>query len=98
MGLAFDLKQFKQNEIEKGRVQQQQKVGNGQAIPSCCGYSQRGNADFHDRNWTSNEQNSTGVSIRSILFHAIMLTSPGVPLDQLPVIDYDDYGMCQWCF
>ena len=25
MGLAFDLKQFKQNEIEKGRVQQLQK-------------------------------------------------------------------------
>lgn len=51
MGLAFDLKQFKQNEIEKGRVQQQQKELD----------QKRARLDW------------------------------GVPLDQLPVIEWDDF-------
>ncbi|KAH8646263.1 stearoyl-CoA desaturase [Xylariales sp. PMI_506] len=51
LGLAYDLKKFRQNEIEKGRVQQQQKK-----------LDQR----------------------RSIL-------DWGVPLDQLPVIAWDDF-------
>ncbi len=51
MGLAFDLKQFKQNEIEKGRVQQQQKKLD----------QKRARLDW------------------------------GVPLDQLPVIEWDDF-------
>jgi len=51
LGLAYDLKQFRQNEIEKGRLQQQQKK--------------------LDR-------------LRSTL-------DWGVPLDQLPVLEWEDY-------
>ena len=51
LGLAYDLKQFKQNEIEKGRVQQQQKKLD----------QKRAKLDW------------------------------GVPLDQLPVMEWDDY-------
>ncbi len=51
MGLAYDLKQFKSNEIEKGRVQQMQKKLD----------QKRSKLDW------------------------------GVPLDQLPVIEWDDY-------
>ena len=51
MGLAFDLKQFKQNEIEKGRVQQMQKKLD----------QKRSKLDW------------------------------GVPLDALPVIDWEDF-------
>jgi stearoyl-CoA desaturase (Delta-9 desaturase) len=51
LGLAYDLKQFKQNEIEKGRVQQMQKK-----------LDQR----RHALDW-------------------------GIPLEQLPIIDWDDY-------
>jgi len=51
MGLAYDLKQFRSNEIEKGRLQQQQKKLD----------QSRGKLDW------------------------------GVPLDQLPVMEWDDY-------
>lgn len=51
MGLAFDLKQFKQNEIEKGRVQQLQKKLD----------QKRSKLDW------------------------------GVPLDALPVMEWDDF-------
>ena len=51
MGLAYDLKQFKQNEIEKGRVQQQQKKLD----------QKRSKLDW------------------------------GVPLDALPVMEWDDF-------
>ncbi|KAH9887105.1 acyl-CoA desaturase 1 [Xylariomycetidae sp. FL2044] len=51
MGLAYDLKQFRQNEIEKGRVQQLQKKLD----------QKRSTLDW------------------------------GVPLEQLPVIDWDDF-------
>jgi stearoyl-CoA desaturase (delta-9 desaturase) len=51
MGLAFDLKEFKANEIEKGRVQQQQKKLD----------QKRAKLDW------------------------------GVPLEQLPVMEWDDY-------
>lgn len=51
LGLASDLKTFRQNEIEKGRLQQQQKKLD----------QKRSNLDW------------------------------GVPLEQLPVIDWDDY-------
>ncbi|KAK0353890.1 stearoyl-CoA 9-desaturase [Friedmanniomyces endolithicus] len=51
MGLAYDLKQFRSNEIEKGRVQQQQKKLD----------QKRAKLDW------------------------------GVPLDSLPVMEWDDY-------
>ena len=51
MGLAFDLKQFKSNEIEKGRVQQLQKKLD----------QKRSKLDW------------------------------GVPLDSLPVMEWDDF-------
>ncbi|KAI1461472.1 acyl-CoA desaturase 1 [Annulohypoxylon moriforme] len=51
LGLAYDLKQFRQNEIEKGRLQQLQKKLD----------QKRAKLDW------------------------------GVPLEQLPVIDWDDY-------
>jgi stearoyl-CoA desaturase (Delta-9 desaturase) len=51
VGLAYDLKQFRQNEIEKGRLQQQQKKLD----------QKRSKLDW------------------------------GVPLEQLPVIDWEDY-------
>ncbi|KAL8635168.1 MAG: hypothetical protein Q9228_007317 [Teloschistes exilis] len=51
MGLAYDLKQFRHNEIEKGRVQQQQKKLD----------QKRARLDW------------------------------GVPLDSLPVMEWDDY-------
>ncbi len=51
MGLAYDLKQFRSNEIEKGRIQQQQKKID----------QKRAKLDW------------------------------GVPLDQLPVMEWDDY-------
>ena len=51
LGLAFDLKQFRSNEIEKGRIQQQQKKID----------QKRAKLDW------------------------------GVPLDQLPVLEWDDY-------
>jgi len=51
LGLAYDLKQFRANEIEKGRVQQQQKKLD----------QKRAKLDW------------------------------GIPLDQLPVMDWDDY-------
>jgi len=51
MGLAYDLKQFRSNEIEKGRLQQQQKKLD----------QKRGKLDW------------------------------GVPLEQLPVMEWDDY-------
>ena len=51
LGLAYDLKTFKQNEIEKGRLQQQQKKLD----------QKRARLDW------------------------------GVPLDQLPVMEWDDY-------
>lgn len=51
MGLAWDLKEFRQNEIEKGRLQQQQKKLD----------QKRSRLDW------------------------------GVPLDSLPVLEYDDY-------
>ena len=51
LGLAYDLKQFKQNEIEKGRVQQSQKKLD----------QKRSRLDW------------------------------GVPLDALPVMDWDDF-------
>ena len=51
VGLAYDLKQFRANEIEKGRLQQQQKKLD----------QKRGKLDW------------------------------GVPLDQLPVMEWDDY-------
>lgn len=51
IGLAYNLKQFRSNEIEKGRVQQQQKKLDQQR---------------HRLDW-------------------------GVPLEQLPVMEWDDY-------
>ncbi|KAF2489278.1 delta-9 fatty acid desaturas-like protein [Lophium mytilinum] len=51
LGLAYDLKQFRSNEIEKGRVQQKQKKLD----------QQRSKLDW------------------------------GVPLDQLPVVEWEDY-------
>ena len=51
LGLAYDLKQFRSNEIEKGRLQQQQKKLD----------QKRSRLDW------------------------------GVPLDQLPVMEWDDY-------
>jgi len=51
MGLAYDLKQFRSNEIEKGRLQQQQKKLD----------QKRSKLDW------------------------------GVPLEQLPVMEWDDY-------
>jgi len=51
MGLAYDLKEFRSNEIEKGRVQQQQEKLD----------QQRSKLDW------------------------------GVPLDQLPVVEWEDY-------
>ena len=51
LGLAYDLKQFKTNEIEKGRIQQQQKKLD----------QKRSKLDW------------------------------GVPLDQLPVMEWDDF-------
>ena len=51
MGLAYDLKQFRSNEIEKGRIQQQQKKLD----------QKRAKLDW------------------------------GVPLEQLPVMEWDDY-------
>jgi stearoyl-CoA desaturase (delta-9 desaturase) len=51
LGLAYDLKQFRSNEIEKGRIQQQQKKID----------QKRAKLDW------------------------------GVPLEQLPVMEWDDY-------
>ena len=51
LGLAYDLKKFKQNEIEKGRVQQAQKKLD----------QKRSKLDW------------------------------GVPIEQLPVLEWDDY-------
>ncbi|OAA56661.1 Delta-9 acyl-CoA desaturase, heme/steroid binding domain-containing [Niveomyces insectorum RCEF 264] len=51
LGLAYDLKQFRQNEIDKGRIQQQQKKLD----------QKRATLDW------------------------------GIPLEQLPVVDWDDF-------